>query len=148
VTEPAFHTTRFVPAELLEAAEATANRLTGELVEQQRIVAVLRQSMTTSDDHVRQAIVDWTSQRGIAPGEVNTLLEELDLDPIEQEYTVQVRVMAYQYVDVTVTAVDADAAAQKVNDDGDDEARRDIERELDGHDWEVEEYEAKNVELA
>jgi hypothetical protein len=91
--------------------------------------------------------VDWTSARGIDNSEVNDLLNELDLDPVEQEFTVQVRVMAYQYVDITVNAVDAEAAAQKVN-DGDDDARRDVERELDGHDWEVEEYEVSDVTLA
>jgi hypothetical protein len=134
-------------ANKLEAKQAEVSRLTGELIDQQRIVSVLRESMSVSDDHVRNAIVDWTSARGIDNSEVNDLLNELDLDPVEQEFTVQVRVMAYQYVDITVNAVDAEAAAQKVN-DGDDDARRDVERELDGHDWEVEEYEVSDVTLA
>jgi hypothetical protein len=110
-------------ADKLEAKQAEVARLTGELIESQRVVAVLRESLTTSDSHVRNAIVNWTGDRGIAPDEVNTLLEELDLDPIEQEYTVQVRVMAIQYVDVTVSAVNASAAEEQVN-DGDDDARR------------------------
>lgn len=155
MTEPtATATATFVPTSELEAAverqlaaEATANRLTAELAEAQRVVGVLRESMSTSDDHVRSAIVRFMEDRGVPYDEVNELLIELDLDPIEQEFVVQVKVEAIQYVSVTVSATSADAARDLVN-DGDDDVRRLITAEIDGYDWDVEEYAADDVREA
>jgi hypothetical protein len=118
-----------------------------QAAELERQLGVVRNAMRTSDDHVRSAIVDWTSARGIDNSEVNDLLNELDLDPLTEEYEVEVKVMAWQTVRITVDAVDRDEAERLVN-EGDDGARNKIDNELSGYDWEVEEYEVSDVTLA
>lgn len=129
--------------------QALTDHLTAEIggqfadkveAKQQQINRLLNEA-ASYEAQVREALVEFAGNHGVDNSDLNDLMAELDLDPVEQEFTVQVKVMAIQYVDVTVSAVDAEAAEQLVN-DGDDDARREIDNELSAHDWDIEEYEA------
>jgi pyruvate/oxaloacetate carboxyltransferase len=127
------HVTTHVSGQFADKVDAKQQQINRLLTE--------RESFETT---VRDALVRFAEERSIDTTELNDLLAELDLDPVEQEFSVDVKVVAYQTVTVTVLATSSEAAEALVN-DGDDDVRRLVDDELSGYDWEVEEYEATEV---